>query len=303
MHDSPSPEKASAASRFAVGSARFAFLAAIIGSTFLAFGPWMVRLADVGPIASGFWRLALAAPLLLLVGRMAGQPLPRLPIALWMPLAVGGLFFAADLAAWHSGIIRTRLANATLFANITGFTFAIYGFLAIRAWPGRNQLVALLLAAIGVGLLLGRSYQLSPEHLAGDLLCLLAGLFYTFYLIALDRTRDQVKPLPALAISTLAGLLPLLLFALATGDPIWPQDWTPLLVLALSSQVAGQGLIVFSVGHLPPVAVGIALLCQPVVGSAIGWLAYGETLSTVDWIGAVALGVALVLVRWPDRAS
>ena len=303
MHDSAPPEKVSATPKFTPGSSRLAFLAAILGSSFLAFGPWMVRLADVGPVASGFWRLALAAPLLLLIGRAAKQPIPRLPFALWITLAVGGLFFAADLAAWHGGIIRTRLANATLFANITGFTFAIYGFLAIRAWPGRNQLVALLLAAIGVGLLLGRSYQLSPEHLVGDLLCLLAGLFYTFYLIALDRARDQVKPLPALTISTLAGIVPLLLFAVATGDPIWPQDWTPLLVLALSSQVLGQGLIVFSVGHLPPVVIGIALLCQPVIASAIGWLAYGETLGAVDWIGAAAIGVALVLVRWPDRTS
>ena len=30
----------------------------------LAFGPWFVRLADVGPVAAGFWRIALAAPLL-----------------------------------------------------------------------------------------------------------------------------------------------------------------------------------------------------------------------------------------------
>ena len=294
MHDTTS--------KSAAGSARLAFLAAILSSTLLAFGPWMVRLADVGPVASGFWRLALAAPLLLLVGRVAGQPLPRLPIALWVTLALGGLFFAADLAAWNSGIIRTRLANATLFGNITGFIFAIYGFLMLRAWPGRNQLAALLLAAAGVGLLLGRSYQLSPEHLVGDLLCLLAGLLYTFYLIALDRTRDLVKPLPALTIPTIVGIVPLLLFAMAAGETIWPRDWTPLLLLALSSQVVGQGLIVYAVAHLPPVVIGITLLCQPVIASAIGWLAYDERLGTADWIGAVMLGVALVLVRRPDRA-
>ena len=301
MHDSPRPEQAISSANYPATKARLALLAAILGSSLLAFGPWMVRLADVGPVASGFWRLALAAPLLLLIGRAAGQPIPRLPIALWMTLAVGGFFFAADLAAWHSGIIRTRIANATLFGNSSGFIFAIYGFLAMRAWPGRNQLVALLLAAIGVGLLLGRSYQLSPEHLFGDLLSLLAGLFYAFYLIALDRARDLVKPLPALTISTIAGVVPLLIFALAMGERVWPHDWTPLLVLAISSQVVGQGLIVFSIGNLPPVAVGIALLWQPVVGSAIGWLAYGETFSSADWIGAVAVGVALVLVRTPDR--
>ena len=28
----------------------------------LALGPWLVRLADTGPVAAGFWRLTLARP-------------------------------------------------------------------------------------------------------------------------------------------------------------------------------------------------------------------------------------------------
>jgi drug/metabolite transporter (DMT)-like permease len=294
MQDSTPPRKTGPA------PGRFAFAAALAGPALLAFGPWMVRLADVGPIASGFWRLALAAPLLLLLGRVAGKPLPRLPRAAWAMIAIGGLFFAADLAAWHSGIVRTKLANATLFANTTSFIFAIYGFIVARRWPGRNQGAAVILAVLGVGLLIGRSYQLSPQYFIGDLLCLLAGFFYTFYLVAVDRARDRLSPLPTLTITTLAGLLPLLGFAMLTGDRIWPHDWTPLLVLAISSQVIGQGMIVYAVGHLPPVVVGLALLSQPVIGSAIGWLAYGETLSTTDWIGAIAIGGALVLVRRPE---
>lgn len=299
MHDSSTSATAVAASTHG----RLAFAAAIAGPALLAFGPWMVRLADVGPVASGFWRLALAAPLLLALGRVAGAPLPRLPRATWIIMAVGGFFFAADLAAWHSGIVRTRLANATLFANITSFIFAIYGFMVARAWPGRNQAAALVLAVLGTALLMGRSYEISPQYLVGDLLCLLAGLFYTFYLVAVDRARDRLGPLPILTISTLAGLLPLLIFVLLTGERIWPEDWTPLLVLAISSQVIGQGMIIYAIGHLPPVVVGLALLSQPVIASAIGWLAYGEVLGMVDWIGALAIGVALVLVRRGEGPS
>jgi drug/metabolite transporter (DMT)-like permease len=43
------------------------------------------------------------------------------------------------------------------------------------------------------------------------------------------------------------------------------------------------------------------LLTQPAVSALIGWLAYGETLSPLDWIGAIAIGAALVLVRLPQR--
>jgi drug/metabolite transporter (DMT)-like permease len=33
----------------------------------------------------------------------------------------------------------------------------------------------------------------------------------------------------------------------------------------------------------------------------VGWVAYGETLSPLDWLGAFAIGAALVLVRLPER--
>jgi drug/metabolite transporter (DMT)-like permease len=85
------------------------------------------------------------------------------------------------------------------------------------------------------------------------------------------------------------------------GERIWPHDWTPLIIFALSSQVIGQGLLVYSIGTLPPLVVGLALLTQPVISAAIGWFAYGEGLSATDAIGAAAIAAALVLVRLPER--
>ena len=41
-----------------------ALVAAAVANVALAFGPWFVRLADTGPVASGFWRITLTAPLL-----------------------------------------------------------------------------------------------------------------------------------------------------------------------------------------------------------------------------------------------
>ena len=73
------------------------------------------------------------------------------------------------------------------------------------------------------------------------------------------------------------------------------------MVLAISSQVLGQGLLVYALGVFPPLVVGLALLSQPAISALIGWLAYHESLSATDWIGAVAIGAALVLVRLPSR--
>src|SRR6201999_1882666 len=140
---------------------RFAFPALILANLFLAAGPWMVRLAQdvghIGPVSAGFWRLALAVPFLALLAmrQSRGEPFPRW--ALIAAVAAGGIFFAADLAAWHAGILITKLANATLFGNFASFLFAIYGFILLRRMPHKAQGLALLLAAAGTMLLLGNS--------------------------------------------------------------------------------------------------------------------------------------------------
>lgn len=277
-------------------------LALIVANAALAFGPWFVRLADTGPIASAFWRISLAAPILAGAALASGWRPREVPRALWGMIALGGLCFAADLGSWHLGILRTTLANATLFGNCATLMFPLYGFLVARAWPTRLQGLALGLATIGAGLLMGRSYQLDPRHLAGDLLCLTAGILYTGYFILMARARATMAPLPALALSTLASVLPLLAFALVMGEKILPSDWSPLIGLALVSQIIGQGLMIYALGRLPPLTVGLGLLTQPVVAGTIGWIVYGERLGVADLIGAVLVAIALVLVSRRPRA-
>lgn len=282
-------------------AARFAFLALIAANLALAVGPWMVRLADVGPSASAFWRCALAAPILVLLAARQGRPGRAANRALIGAVALGGLFFAIDLLLWHESILRTRLANATLFGNMSSFLYMLAGFLLARALPRPVQAAALLLAIVGAALLLGGSYELSRGHFVGDLLALAAAIFYALYLIAVDRARRSMASWPVLAIATLAATAPLLLFALAMGEQVMPGDWTPLILLSLGSQLIGQGLLVYAMGHLSAVVVGLGLLTQPVASALIGWLAYGEQLSAADGIGALLICAALVLIRLPDR--
>ena len=280
---------------------RFAFPALFVGSTALAFGPWLVRLSGVGSVAAGFWRLALALPFLFVIAALTGQAVHWPGRKLAGIAIVAGFFFAADLAAWHAGIHLTKLGNATLFGNSSSLIFAAWGLWVAHRRPSALQAGALALSALGAALLMGSSAELSASHVAGDLLALFAGLLYAGYLIAVQRARQSLAPLPMLFISSVFGAAMLLPFSLLLGEQVVPHDWTFVLILALSSQVLGQGLLVYAIGALPPLVVGLTLLTQPAISALVGWLAYGETLSPLDWIGAAAIGAALVLVRLPDK--
>ena len=280
---------------------RLAFPAVLVGSSALAFGPWLVRLSGVGPVAAGFWRLALALPFLFVIAALTRQPVHWPGRKLVTLVAFAAFFFAADLAAWHAGIHMTKLGNATLFGNVSSFAFAGWGLWLARRMPSRMQGLALGLAALGAILLMGSSFELSSRNFAGDRLCLFAGLLYAGYLIAVQHGRGSLKPLPLLFLSSAFGAAMLLPLSLALGEQIIPHDWTYVLLLALGSQVLGQGLLVYGIGHIPPLVVGLVLLTQPAISAFVGWSAYGETLAPADLLGAAAIGAALVLVRLPER--
>ena len=270
----------------------------ILANALLAFGPVLVRLSDVGPVSSAFWRMAIAFPILAGAAAWTGRGKPHgLNLTLITIIGVSGIVFAADLASWHLGIVRTKAANATLFGNSASLLFPIYGFLAARAWPSRRQGMALLIAALGAAVLMGRSAELSPEHLAGDLLSLLAGVFYAVYFIAIARARETMAPLPLLAASTLASAVPLLVLALVMGETIMPTNWWPLIALSFCSQIAGQGLMTRALGRTSPLVIGLTLLTQPVVAAITGYVLFAETLGPLDLVGALMIAVALVLVR------
>ena len=211
---------------------------------------------------------------------------------------MAGGFFALDLACWHVGILHTKLANATLFGNVSSFFFAGYGFLVARAAAGPVAGARDRARRVGTALLLGRSYQLSARSAGGrPVLPGARGSRYTGYMIAIDRARATLGTWPTLAIATIAPPPSLLPAALLIEGSIWPHHWGPLVALAIGSQVIGQGLLVYAIGTLPPLIVGLALLTQPLVAAAIGWGVYGERLTAPDIAGALLIAAALVLVR------
>ena len=273
-------------------------LAALLGGNVaLALGPWLVRLTDTGAVSAAFWRMFLALPFLVLFARLAGQKLGGLPKRTLALVAIGAVAFAGDLASWHIGIGMTRLGNATLFGNAGSIVLLFWGFIIARTLPRGKEWIAILLALTGAGILLGRSLDISPVTFAGDLFCITAGLLYAVYLLTLQGERSRFGSWSLLVWVSVFACPVLLAIALMLGEPVWPINWTPVVILFVSSQLVGQGLLVYSLGHFPPLVIGLALLTQPAIAAVIGWSVFGETLSVLDGVGMVLLGSALVAAR------
>src|SRR3989442_14875379 len=91
---------------------RPAFAALLAGAVGIGFAPIFVRLSELGPSATAFYRLFFALPILWLwlgLERRQANPTqqtlhgarPGSPIFQRWMIVVAGLCFAIDLALWH----------------------------------------------------------------------------------------------------------------------------------------------------------------------------------------------------------
>ena len=237
----PSPERAWSGS----------FLALLAGAVAIGFAPIFVRLSEVGPVATAFWRLALALPLLWVAAAAAESRAPgevsappaRLDRAAAWGMAVAGLFFAGDLAVWHWSIHFTSVANSTMLANFAPVFVVLYARLAWRERVTRRFLLAMAVALTGLVLLVGRDFRLDPRALFGDALGIVTAVFYAGYLVSIKALRGRFPTISIVARSGLVTGLALLPMALISREALWPGDlrgWLVLLGLAVLSHAAGS---------------------------------------------------------------
>ncbi|MFM5949289.1 MAG: DMT family transporter [Novosphingobium sp.] len=273
------------------------FAALMGGNAALAVGPLFVRQADSGPVSAGFWRLLLALPVLFLLARLNREKLSGFTPATWWAMAGAGMFFGLDIASWHIGIGMTRMANATLFGNSGSLVVIAVGLYALHRAPRAGEWLAFALAIAGSAILLGRSLEIGHQTLIGDLFCITAGLLYAGYILLLQKPRAELGSWALVAWSSLAGAPVMLVTALLLGEPVWPTLWWPLIALALLGQVTGQGLLIYAMRHFTPLVFGMALLTQPAIAVALGWVAFGEALVPIDFLGMAMVGAGLALAR------
>ena len=88
------------------------FAALVVGAVAIGVSPISVRLADVGPFASAFWRVTLALPLLWAWARLADGP-GRPPRRFEPATILTGLTFAGTLLFWHPSVTPGIRASRT----------------------------------------------------------------------------------------------------------------------------------------------------------------------------------------------
>ncbi len=284
---------------------RNAHVRLFLGAALISLSPVWVKLVSVSPTTSGVYRtlfggLALAAYLVLRRRRL------RLPRVVWGMLLAASVFFALDLWLWHRSINYIGPGLSTLLANFQVFFMMLAGIVLYRQAPKPIQVVAVPLALLGLGLIVGFDWsELPPDYRLGVLFGLLTAVAYAGYLLTMRAARADAGdslPLGEVAIMSLSVAAMLALSAFFEGASLaipTMADAGWLLAYGLLSHCLGMVLIASSLPQVSTTEAGLALLLQPSLSFVWDVLFFARAVSTTELAGAVIALIAIYLGARP----
>lgn len=284
-----------------------AFTALVLGAVAMGASPLFVRLADVGPYASAFWRCALALPFLAVWAAYEKGGIA----AAWRggtdrAVVLSGVFFAGDLFFWHLSILATTVANATFLATTAPICVALGAWLLLNEKIGVRIVAGLMLCLLGGAALVGQSWGFAPHRLIGDLYGLITAIFFGSYILAIRSGRATLGAGQLAFVSTLITAVILFVIAFLLEPRLLPQSVygaLVLLALAVVSQVAGQGLLAVALGILPATFSSLVIFLEAVAAAALAWVILDEALGWLQMLGGVLILAGIYVARpRPEKA-
>jgi len=269
--------------------------------------------AQIGPITLTAARYAVASLVfvLLLSRRPAEERRPGADTKLLALMALTGVILFAP--ALYFGLRFTTAINGTLINGLGPLlTAGFAAWLIHEPFLGR-QIVGSIAALAGVAvLLLGGGAAAAGASLVnpGDLLIVLAVLFWALYSVAVRKVVKHRSPVSATGLSMFIGL-PVLVVAAVIECMSVPVLWSPALIgtiVYLGVVPAAIGFLSWNAG-IKYLGAGGAMVFYntlPLYGALFGFLFLGETLGPAHLAGGALIlagGLVSAISRPSTKAS
>jgi drug/metabolite transporter (DMT)-like permease len=273
------------------------YLALLAGVVCISWSAIFVRWTDILGPASAFYRMLIPA-VVLLPTWLFDRKTPRVNAKTLGIIAVGGVFFACDLALYNTSILRTSAANATLLGNDTPIFVGVFTWLFLRRRPSAAFWIGLVLAIAGSMVIVWGDLARHVKLGAGDAMAVGAAACFAVYLMATERVRTTTGTLVFLRWAIVTSALFLYVFNVVFRIPLRVppgHSWAALLGLGLVSQLGGYLALTYALGHLPATVTSVSLLSQGPLTAVLAALLLAEPLGASQVVGGafVLVGVGL----------
>lgn len=277
-----------------------------IGAALISLSPIWVRLVDVAPSTSGFYRVLFGSAAFTAYLIATRRQLHLTKRAWWLAI-VAAAFLALDLWFWHRSINYIGPGLSTLIANFQVFIMMIAGIVFLKQTPRPVQVFAVPLALFGLALIVGFDWGALPEdYKLGVVFGFLTALTYAAYILTLRAVRETSTfrvPTRELAVISVFCAVMMAMTVLAEGESLaipTYEDLGWLFAYGILSHCLGWLFIASSLSEVSTVEAGLALLLQPTLSFFWDILFFDRAMTAIELAGA---GIALTAIYLGSRAS
>ncbi len=268
----------------------------LLATVFWSLGGPLVRFIE----AAEAWQILFYRSAALLVFLLAyltlfeGRRLPAVFRAAGWPAVLAGLCIGSTFSVYILAITQTTVANVLFLLSCAPILGAVLGQLLLGEAVRRTTWIAMAVALVGVGVMLGDG--LASGGALGDFLGLAAALGFALYSVVL-RWRRNADMLPSVCYGGLFGTAFATLFCLLGGLSFTLSAQDTALALLLGTLNLGVGLLLYTRGaRLLPVAEGTLLsLLEVVLGPLLTWLLVAEVPEVATLVGGAILLAAVLI--------
>lgn len=213
-------------------------------------------------------------------------------------MVAAGIFLGVHFATWVPSVKLTSIASATALVSTQVVFAALFARLAGRKAP-KIQTVGIFLALLGVVVLTGIDFSLSPAAIAGDLLALTGAVLVAAYMHHGQKVRPHLPLTVFTGMVYLIAAVTLLVICLAMSVPLFGfslQAWILIGAVTLFAQFGGHTFYNRALRSFSPTAVSLSILFQIPVATLIGWGFVGQTPAIELVPAAILIAAGMVIV-------
>lgn len=219
--------------------------------------------------------------------------------------ALAGVFLIASYFFQTQGLRYTTPSKSAFITGMSVVLVPLLGALVYRILPGLSEILGVLVAAAGMGLLTVRWDNLRIEF--GDALTLACAAGFAVHILVVGHftSRGGFELLSLTQIATAAALGWASFWWMETPQLIWSAGLAgALLVTGLLATALAFTAMAWAQQHTTPTHTALIFSLEPVFAWLTSWLVAGETLSPAATLGAVLILAGILLVElkpWQRR--
>lgn len=221
---------------------------------------------------------------------------------------VAGLFLAVHFGAWICSMDYTSVTSSAALVSTTPIWVGISSWLFLRQSINKRTVLGILITLGGSSMIFlsDSGEPIGTAPITGNLLAVLGAIGMCYYLLIGKKSALELNIWVYVWMVYSSAAFFLAVAAYSSGIEMTSMPlkfFAACLLLAIGPQILGHTSFNWSLKHLSPVFISIAILCEPLFTAILAAIFLNENIQPLQVTGFIVLMVGIGLSIFAEKTT